>query len=87
LKINKPEDVIDYLLTNSGQHAYNNNEVFEALSRLINTSNKTAEEIISYLDLGAGKNLLALWILLGGMMIVLIFLLYRRKKKEESSQQ
>ncbi|MEE4213857.1 MAG: hypothetical protein V2I34_02255 [Bacteroidales bacterium] len=87
LKINKPEDVIDYLLSYSGQHAYNNNEVFEALSRLINTSNKTAEEIISYLDLGAGKNLLALWILLGGMMIVLIFLLYRRKKKEESSQQ
>ena len=87
LKLNKPEDVIAYLLTKAGKGDYNENEVFEALSKLINTSRKTAEDIITYLDLDEGRNFLGLWLVLGGLMIILIILLYRRKKKEESSHQ
>lgn len=87
LKLNKPEHVIAYFLTKAGKGDYNKNEVFEALSKLINTSRKTAEDIITYLDLDEGKNFLGLWLVLGGLMIILIILLYRRKKKEESSQQ
>lgn len=84
LKINKPEDVINHLFTNADEPGYKKNEIFTSLSKLINASNKTAEDILSYLSLRKGSKLWALWILLGGIFIILVIFWTRRKKKKEN---
>ncbi len=83
LKINTPEDVIKHLLTNADEPGYEKNKIFVTLSKLINASNKTAEEILSYLHIRKGSKLWGLWILLGGVVIILVFFWARRKKKKE----
>ncbi|MDT8402057.1 MAG: hypothetical protein RQ743_10205 [Bacteroidales bacterium] len=83
LNIKKPEDVIDYLLSNAGKAGYNKNEIFITLSKLINSSGKTADEILNYLDAAKRLKLWGLWILLGGMMIILVILGFKREKKKK----
>ncbi|MBS0011174.1 MAG: PD40 domain-containing protein [Bacteroidales bacterium] len=83
LEDDSPEGIIEFLLSNAEKYAYSKEEVFEALSKLINTSGKTAEDIVSYLSIGKGQIKWGLWILLGALAIALIIVGKRRKKKKK----
>jgi len=86
-KTNRPEDVIDYLLSSAGKPGYNKDEIFETLSKLINASGKTAEDILTYLNTRAGLKLWGLWILMGVMATSLIIFVFKRgKKKKEKAE-
>ncbi|HCC72026.1 MAG TPA: hypothetical protein DEQ09_12885 [Bacteroidales bacterium] len=82
LKFEKPEEIIEYLLNNSDRLGYARNDVFEAFSKLINATDKSAEEILAYLKIKEGLRLWGIWILLGGVVITLIFFWFRKNKKE-----
>ncbi len=87
LQDDSPEGIIDYLLTNADKLGYSKEEVFEAFAKLINASEKTAEDIVNYLKIKESRNIWILWILLGGVAIALIiFGLSRRKKKNDQAE-
>jgi len=82
LQFDTPEEIIDYLLSNADKLGYSREEVFEAFSKLINASEKTAQDIVTYLNIKEGVKLWALWLLLGGAGIIIIIILARRRKKK-----
>lgn len=77
-----PEALINYLLANSERLGYSNEDVFHAFSKLINASEKTAEEIVDYISVKEGNKLLLLWILLGGVAITFIIIGFRKREKK-----
>jgi len=82
LKSKNPEEVIEYLLSNADKLGYSKDELFAAFSKLINASGKTAEEIVTYMNISEGVKLWWLWVILGGIVIgLIIFGVGRRKKK------
>lgn len=86
LKMKRPEDLINYLLSGAGEPAYNMDEIFVTLSKMINASDKTAEDILAYLDFSRSREKLGIWILLGAGLIILIILWYRRDKKKKEKE-
>lgn len=78
-----PEDIINYLLSNASKLGYTKDEVFEAFAKLIKDSEKSAQDIVNYIDRKDGRSLWGLWILLGGVIIAfIIFGIKRRKSKK-----
>ncbi len=84
LKDKSPEGIIEYLLSNAGKLGYSKEEVFAAFSRLINASEKTAEEILTYLKIREGAKLWWLWLILAGIPIALVIWGVRRRKKKNA---
>lgn len=87
-KINakNPEDIINYLLSNSVKQGYPRQKVFEAFAKLISHDKKSAEEIVDYIKTQERGKLWIIWLLLGGGATILIILWSRKKKKENKSQ-
>ncbi len=84
LKNKKPEAIIEYLLNNADRLGYSKEEIFAAFSKFINASEKTAEEIVTYMKIREGDRLWWLYVILGGVVIALvIFGVSRRKKKND----
>ncbi len=84
LKKHSPEEIISYLLSNTDRLGYTKDEVFEAFSKIINATDKTAEEIVDYIQSGKGRKLWVLWIILGGVAVtVIIFGAGKKKKKND----
>ncbi|MFO7755166.1 MAG: hypothetical protein R6V34_04180 [Bacteroidales bacterium] len=81
-KDDDPEELIDFLLSNADRMGYSKNDVFEAFSKIINASDKTAEEIVDYITAEKESKPWILWILLGGATIAIIILVSRRKKNK-----
>ncbi|MDZ7738633.1 MAG: hypothetical protein U5K32_06115 [Bacteroidales bacterium] len=77
-----PEGLINYLLSNADRMGYTKNDVFEAFSKMINASDKTADEIVDYITAEKESRLWIVWILLGGAAITLIIFGTRKKKKK-----
>ncbi len=77
-----PEGLINYLLSNADRMGYSKNDVFEAFSKMINASDKTADEIVDYFTAEKESKLWIVWILLGGATIILIVFGTRKKKKK-----
>jgi hypothetical protein len=82
LGLETPEEVIDYLISNSANGGYTPLELFETLARMISHENKTAEEIIDYFDKSERNRLWILWLLIGSSVLTLFIIVYRKRKKE-----
>ncbi len=82
LQDNNPEGIIEFLLSNADRLGYSKEEVFATFSKMINASEKTAEEIVTYLKIKEGCKIWGLWILLGVVVIALIIFGVRRRKKK-----
>ncbi|MBN1387269.1 MAG: PD40 domain-containing protein [Bacteroidales bacterium] len=84
LQDKNPEEIIEYLLSNSDRLGYNEEELFSAFSKMISTSEKTAEEIVAYMQIKEAGKIWWLWISLGGVALaIIIFGVSRRKKKDD----
>ena len=83
LQDKNPEEIIEYLLNNPDRLGYTTEELFAAFSKMISASDKTAEDIVSYMKIKEGGEIWWLWILLGAVAVaIIIFGVNRRKKKK-----
>jgi hypothetical protein len=77
------EDALQYLFDSASENEFSKKEIFETLARLIANANKSADQIMDYIEKSPPHYGWLLIILLTGATSMIFIVSYRKKKKRE----
>lgn len=82
-RFNSVEDALHYLFDSAPENEFSKEEIFETLARLIANANKSADEIMDYVEKSRPHYGWLLIILLAVVASMIFIVSYRKKKKEK----
>jgi hypothetical protein len=82
-KFKTSRDMLAYLLKNRNKGQYTDDDLFNAVARIIACKDFDEASIAAGLAIPEKTNLTILWVILGGLMIFFVIIFLRRKKKDK----